>query len=139
MLFLRKKKKNCVIGLADPFGSAMFNYFTNGQLKSNGSSITEGIGQGRITKNLENIIIDESFQVSDQEALDLVFKMIQYEGLILGGSSGINIMGAIKLGKKIGPNKNIVTILCDYGTKYASKIFNKDFLEEKKLKYPKWL
>ena len=83
----------------------MFNYFTNGQLKSNGSSITEGIGQGRITKNLENIIIDESFQVSDQEALDLVFKMIQYEGLILGGSSGINIMGAIKLGKKIGPNK----------------------------------
>ena len=80
----------------------MFNYFTNGQLKSNGSSITEGIGQGRITKNLENIIIDESFQVSDQEALDLVFKMIQYEGLILGGSSGINIMGAIKLEKKLG-------------------------------------
>ena len=137
--FLKEKKKNCVIGLADPFGSAMFNYFTNGQLKSNGSSITEGIGQGRITKNLENIIIDESFQVSDQEALDLVFKMIQYEGLILGGSSGVNIMGAIKLGKKIGPNKNIVTILCDYGTKYASKIFNKDFLGEKKLKYPKWL
>ena len=100
--FLKEKKKNCVIGLADPFGSAMFNYFTNGQLKSNGSSITEGIGQGRITKNLENIIIDESFQVSDQEALDLVFKMIQYEGLILGGSSGINIMGAIKLGKKLG-------------------------------------
>ena len=117
----------------------MYNFFSKGELKSTGSSITEGIGQGRITKNLENVEIDECFQISDYEALELVFEMIAKEGLILGGSSGINILGAINLGKKIGPNKNIVTILCDYGTKYQSKIFNKKFLKEKKLPIPKWL
>ncbi len=138
-IFLKEKKKNILIGLADPFGSAMYNFFKNGELKSNGSSITEGIGQGRITKNLEKTQIDECFQISDHEALEIVFEMIEKEGLILGGSSGINIMGAIKLGKKIGKNKNIVTILCDYGTKYESKIFNKKFLAEKNLPIPSWL
>ncbi len=137
--FLKEKKKDVIIGLSDPFGSAMYNFFSKGELKSTGSSITEGIGQGRITKNLENVEIDECFQISDYEALELVFEMIAKEGLILGGSSGINILGAINLGKKIGPNKNIVTILCDYGTKYQSKIFNKKFLKEKKLPIPKWL
>ena len=120
-------------------GSAMHNYFKNGVLESSGTSITEGIGQGRITKNLENVIVDNSFQVNDTEALELIFEMLKHEGLILGGSSGINIMGAIKLAKEMGPNKNIVTILCDYGTKYQSKIFNKEFLESKNLPIPKWL
>ena len=137
--FLKAKNKNTLIGLADPMGSAMYNYYKSGELKSKGSSITEGIGQGRITKNLENTIIDESFQITDEDALNIVYKMIQKEGLILGGSSGINIMGAIKLGKIIGPNKKIVTILCDYGTKYESKIFNKKFLNERNLPIPKWL
>ena len=137
--FLKEKNKNIIIGLADPMGSAMYNYFKNQSLKSSGSSITEGIGQGRITKNLEDVLIDDCFQISDSEALEIVYEMIQREGLILGGSSGINIMGAIQLGKKIGPNKKIVTILCDYGTKYESKIFNKDFLLEKNLPIPSWL
>tara|TARA_B100000683_G_scaffold262247_1_gene289087 strand:+ start:83 stop:1081 length:999 start_codon:yes stop_codon:yes gene_type:complete len=137
--YLKEMNKKITIGLADPFGSAMFNFFKNGKLKSKGSSITEGIGQGRITKNLENIIIDDCFQISDVDALNLVFKMIKDEGLILGGSSGINIMGAIKLGKKLGKNKNIVTILCDYGTKYESKIFNKLFLKKANLPIPEWL
>ncbi len=137
--YLKEKNKNIKIGLADPFGSAMYNFFKNGKLKSSGSSITEGIGQGRITKNLEKILIDECFQISDKEALEIVFEMIEKEGLILGGSSGINIIGAIKLGKRIGKNKNIVTILCDYGTKYESKIFNKKFLSDKNLPIPSWL
>ena len=137
--FLKEKDKNIVVGLADPMGSAMHNFYKNGKLKSIGSSITEGIGQGRITKNLENAVIDESFQITDKEALDIVYEMIREEGLILGGSSGVNIMGAVKLGKLIGPNKKIVTILCDYGTKYESKIFNKKFLKEKKLPIPSWL
>ncbi len=137
--YLKEKNKNITIGLADPFGSAMYNFFKNGILKSEGDSITEGIGQGRITKNLENIKIDESFQISDFDALETVFKMISEEGLILGGSSGINIMGAIMLGRVLGKNKNIVTILCDYGTKYESKIFNKEFLSKKKLPIPDWL
>ena len=137
--FLREKNKNIKIGLADPFGSAIHNFYKKGILKSEGNSITEGIGQGRITKNLEDTKVDESFQISDTEALEIVFEMILKEGLILGGSSGINIIGAIKLGKLIGKNKNIVTILCDYGTKYESKIFNKKFLSENKLPIPSWL
>ena len=137
--FLKEKNKNIVIGLADPTGSAMHNFYKNGKLKSTGSSITEGIGQGRITKNLENAVIDESFQITDTEALNIVYEMVRKEGLILGGSSGVNIMGAVKLGKLIGPNKKIVTILCDYGTKYESKIFNKKFLKDKELPIPEWL
>ena len=137
--YLKEKNNNIITGLADPLGSAMFNFFKHGKLESQGSSITEGIGQGRITKNLENTLVDDSFQISDKEALEIVFEMILKEGLILGGSSGINIMGAIKLGKKLGKNKNIVTILCDYGTKYESKIFNKNFLKKLDLPIPKWL
>ena len=137
--FLKEKNKNIVIGLADPMGSAMHNFYKNGKLESKGSSITEGIGQGRITKNLENAVIDESFQITDTEALNIVYEMVRKEGLILGGSSGVNIMGAVKLGKLIGPNKKIVTILCDYGTKYESKIFNKKFLKDKELPIPEWL
>ena len=137
--FLKEKNKNIIIGLADPMGSAMHNFYKNGKLKSTGSSITEGIGQGRITKNLENAVIDESFQITDTEALNIVYEMVRKEGLILGGSSGVNIMGAVKLGKLIGPNKKIVTILCDYGTKYESKIFNKKFLKDKELPIPEWL
>ena len=137
--FLREKNNNVKIGLADPFGSAIHNFYKKGILRSEGNSITEGIGQGRITKNLEHTKVDESFQISDTEALKMVFEMIMKEGLILGGSSGINIVGAIKLGKKLGKNKNIVTILCDYGTKYESKIFNKKFLSKNKLPIPSWL
>ena len=137
--FLKEKNKNIIIGLADPMGSAMHNFYKNGKLKSTGSSITEGIGQGRITRNLENAVIDESFQITDTEALNIVYEMVRTEGLILGGSSGVNIMGAVKLGKLIGPNKKIVTILCDYGTKYESKIFNKKFLKDKELPIPEWL
>ena len=137
--FLREKNKSIKIGLADPFGSAIHNYYKKGVLESKGNSITEGIGQGRITKNLKDTKVDESFQISDSEALNIVYQMILEEGLILGGSSGINIVGAIKLGKLMGKNKNIVTILCDYGTKYESKIFNKKFLLENKLPVPSWL
>lgn len=137
--YLRTVNKNICIGLADPFGSAMYEFFTKGILNSSGSSITEGIGQGRITKNLVNLKVDECFRVTDNEAMEQVFELLKNEGIILGGSSGINIAGAIKLGKKLGKNKNIVTILCDYGTRYQSKIFNKKFLNEKNIKYPKWL
>jgi len=136
--FLKEKNKNIKIGLADPFGSALHNFYKNGNLKATGDSITEGIGQGRITKNLENLFLDESFQISDKDALNIVFDLIKSEGLILGGSSGINIMGAIKLAKKLGPRKNIVTILCDYGTRYKSKIFNKKYLKQKNLPIPDW-
>ena len=137
--FSEKKNKSIKIGLADPFKSAIHNYYKKGVLESKGNSITEGIGQGRITKNLKDTKVDESFQISDSEALNIVYQMILEEGLILGGSSGINIAGAIKLGKLMGKNKNIVTILCDYGTKYESKIFNKKFLLENKLPVPSWL
>lgn len=136
--FLREKKKNIIIGLADPFGSALFNYYENGKLKSEGNSITEGIGQGRITRNLKDLSVDFQFRISDENALKVVFDILKNEGIILGGSSGINIAGAIKLGQKIGPGKTIVTILCDYGTRYESKIFNKDFLKKNDLPIPDW-
>tara|TARA_A100001015_G_scaffold314898_1_gene425457 strand:- start:177 stop:1187 length:1011 start_codon:yes stop_codon:yes gene_type:complete len=137
--FLKEKNSSVKIGLADPLGSALYNYYKNGELKAEGSSITEGIGQGRITKNLDSLVLDESFQITDNEALVEVFDLLENEGLILGGSSGINIVGAKKLANKIGPGKNIVTILCDYGTRYQSKIFNKDFLKSKNLIIPGWL
>ena len=137
--FLKYKNKNIKIGLADPYGSALFNFYKNGELKATGDSITEGIGQGRITKNLDDIELDHFFQISDNNALSEIFYILKNEGLVLGGSSGINICGAIELAKKIGPNKTIVTILCDYGTRYQSKIFNKRFLQLKGLIYPDWL
>ena len=136
---LKQRNSNIRIGLADPMGSAMFNYYTTGKLKSEGNSISEGIGQGRITKNLEDAKIDECFQITDQEALPIIYNLLQNEGLCMGGSTGINIAGAIKMGQKMGPGHTIVTILCDWGHRYQSKIFNPSFLREKGLPIPGWL
>ena len=137
--FLKNKNKKIKIGLVDPMGSALHNFYINGKLKAKGNSITEGIGQSRITENLRKANIDESFQVNDKQALEIVFNLLKDEGLVMGGSTGINIMGAIKLAKKLGPGSTIVTILCDYGTRYFSKIYNKKFLKSKKLPIPSWL
>lgn len=136
---LKEKNKDIVIGIADPLGSALFNHYAHGKLKSEGGSITEGIGQGRITKNLEGAPVDEAFQISDNEALPYIFDLLKDEGLCLGGSSGINIAGAIHLAKKMGPGHTIVTALCDYGTRYQSKLFNPEFLRAKDLPVPQWL
>ena len=138
-LALKQKNKNVKIGLADPMGAALYNYYTHGELKSEGSSITEGIGQGRITKNLEDVVVDAAYQVTDAEALNIVYDLIQEEGFCLGGSSGINIGGAKRLAKELGPGHTIVTILCDYGMRYQSKMFNPEFLDSKGLPYPEWL
>ena len=136
---LKNKNKNIKIALSDPMGSSLFSYITNKKLESAGNSITEGIGTGRITKNFKKAIIDYAFQTDDTEALKIVFDLIENQKIILGGSSGINIAGAIKLAKKLGPGNTIVTILCDHGKRYASKIFNKEFLKTKKLPVPSWL
>ncbi len=136
---LKEKNKDIKIGLSDPMGSSLYNYIKNNKLESNGSSITEGIGTSRITKNFEKAMVDIAFQTDDNEALEIVYNLIEDQQIVLGGSSGINIAGAIKLAKELGPGKNIVTILCDDGRRYASKIFNKKFLIEKKLPIPKWL
>ncbi len=127
------------IGLADPEGAALYEFYTNGELKSSGSSITEGIGQGRITANLEGFTPDYSYQIPDGEALEIVFDLVENEGLCLGGSSGINIAGAIRLARDLGPGHTIVTILCDYGNRYQSKLFNPEFLSSKNLPVPGWL
>jgi cysteine synthase A len=136
---LKKYSKKIVTGLSDPEGSSLYNFIKNGELMANGESITEGIGTSRITENFKDAKVDEAFQIDDQYALDIIYDLLKYEGLSLGTSSGINVAGAIELGKKIGPNKNIVTILCDYGSRYASKIYNTEFLRSKNLKYPNWL
>jgi cysteine synthase A len=136
---LKNKNKNIKIALSDPMGSSLYSYIKNNKLENTGSSITEGIGTGRITNNFEKAIVDDAFQTSDTEALNLVFDLIENQKIVLGGSSGINIAGAIKLAKKMGPGKTIVTILCDHGKRYASKIFNKEFLKNKNLPIPKWL
>jgi cysteine synthase A len=138
-MFLKERSKDVVIGLADPNGAALYNYYANGELKAEGSSITEGIGQGRITANLEGAPVDEPFLIPDAEALPIVFDLILEEGLTLGGSSGINIAGAIRLAKKMGPGHTIVTILADAATRYQSKMFNPVFLKENGLPYPEWL
>jgi len=138
-LGLKEKDKNIKIALSDPMGSSLYSYISHKKLENTGNSITEGIGTGRITKNFEKAQVDEAFQVNDTEALNIVFDLIKSQKIILGGSSGINIMGAIKLAKKMGPGKNIVTILCDHGKRYASKIFNKEFLKSKNLPIPDWL
>ena len=127
------------IALADPMGAALYSYYTTGKLKSEGSSITEGIGQGRITKNLENAPIDTAFQIPDAEALPIIFDLLEHEGLCVGGSSGINIAGAVRLAKELGPGHTIVTILADYGTRYQSKLFNPEFLKSRELPTPGWL
>src|SRR5208283_2685700 len=135
-----KARNNAVrIALADPMGAALYSYYTTGTLKSEGSSITEGIGQGRITKNLEGAPIDVAYQIPDAEALSIIFELLEHEGFCLGGSSGINIAGAVRLAKDLGPGHTIVTILADYGTRYQSKLFNPQFLREKKLPVPHWL
>ncbi|MET0170515.1 MAG: cysteine synthase A [Aliihoeflea sp.] len=136
---LREKSNAVKIALADPLGAALYSYYTQGELKSEGSSITEGIGQGRITANLDGFTPDFSYQVPDDEALPIVFDLIQEEGMCLGGSSGINIAGAIRMAKEMGPGHTIVTILCDYGTRYQSKMFNPDFLRSKNLPVPGWM
>ena len=136
---LRERKKNVVIGCADPMGAAMYSYFTTGELKSEGSSITEGIGQGRITDNLAGLEVDAPFQIHDEEAVTVCFQLLKEEGLCLGGSSGINVAGAAHLARQMGPGHTIVTVLADYGTRYSSKLYNPEFLREKGLPVPDWL
>jgi cysteine synthase len=136
---LKERNPKIAIGLADPMGAALYNYYTRGELKAEGSSITEGIGQGRITKNLEGFEPDVAFQIPDEEAIPIVFDLLEQEGLCLGGSSGINVAGAIRLAQHLGPGHTIVTVLCDYGTRYQSKLFNPDFLHSKNLPVPAWL
>jgi cysteine synthase len=136
---LKSRNKTVVIALADPMGAALYSYYKTGELKSEGSSITEGIGQGRITANLEGAVVDDAFQIPDSEAIPMAFDLLEHEGLCMGGSTGVNVAGAIRLGKQMGPGHTIVTVLCDYGTRYASKLFNPEFLREKGLPVPKWL
>jgi cysteine synthase A len=136
---LKAKNRAIQIGLADPDGAALFNYFANGELKSEGNSITEGIGQGRITANLDGIEVDRPYRISDAEALPYLFDLLEHEGLCLGGSSAINIAGAVRLAEDLGPGKTIVTVLCDYGNRYQSKLFNPEFLTSKGLPVPHWL
>jgi cysteine synthase len=138
-LALKERNRNIKIGIADPMGAALYSYYTTGVLKAEGSSITEGIGQGRITNNLEDVPIDVAYQIHDEEAVPIVFDLLEHEGLCLGGSSGINVAGAIRLAKELGPGHTIVTILADYGTRYQSKLFNPDFLRSKGLPVPPWL
>lgn len=136
---LKERDPNIVIALADPMGAALYSYYTAGELKATGSSITEGIGQGRITKNLEGAPIDVAYQIPDEEAVPIIFDLLEHEGLCLGGSSGINVAGAIRLARQMGPGHTIVTVLCDYGTRYQSKLFDPSFLRSKNLPIPSWL
>jgi len=136
---LKERNSSIKIALADPFGAALYSYYTTGVLKAEGSSITEGIGQGRITRNLEDAPIDLAYRISDEEAVALIFDLLEHEGLCLGGSSGINIAGAIRLARDLGPGHTIVTILADYGTRYQTRLFNPEFLRSKGLPVPHWL
>ena len=136
---LKTRNSKVRVALADPHGAAIYSWFKTGELKAEGTSITEGIGQGRITKNLEGVLIDEAYLIGDAEALEIVFRLVTEEGLTLGGSSGINIAGAIRLARQLGPGHTIVTILCDLGTRYQSKLFNPAFLREKHLPVPEWM
>lgn len=136
---LKAKNPNIAIGIADPPGAALYEFYKNGELKSEGSSITEGIGQGRITANLEGAQIDHAYQIPDEESLTIAFDLLQHEGFCLGGSSGVNVAGAIRMAKDLGPGKTIVTILCDGGARYMSKMFNTEFLREKGLPTPPWM
>jgi cysteine synthase A len=138
-MYLKSKRKDVRIALADPAGAALFSYYTSGELKSEGSSITEGIGQGRVTANLQDVVVDDAFLIPDTEAIPVAFDLLEHEGLCMGGSTGVNVAGAIRLAKQMGPGHTIVTILCDYGTRYASKLFNPEFLKSKGLPVPKWL
>ena len=136
---LKERNSDVVIGIADPMGAALYHYYKHGELKSEGSSITEGIDQGRITKNLEGAVVDKAYQIPDEEAVPIVFDLLEHEGLCLGGSSGINVAGAIRLARDMGPGHTIVTILADFGSRYQSKLFNPEFLRSKNLPVPGWL
>ena len=136
---LKAKSDDVKIALADPGGAALYGYYAHGELKAEGTSITEGIGQSRITANLEGAAIDEAFRIPDEEALAILYDLVMEEGLCLGGSAGINIAGAVRMARKLGPGHTIVTILCDHGQRYQSKLFNPDFLKEKGLPTPPWL
>ena len=138
-LALKERNKNVVIGIADPGGAALYNYYKNGELKAEGTSITEGIGQGRITANLEGVVVDEAYRIEDADWLKVLFNLIQDEGLCVGGSSALNVLGAVRLARKLGPGKTIVTVLCDYGNRYMSRLFNPEFLRSKDLPTPPWL
>jgi cysteine synthase A len=138
-MFLKEQRRDIRIAVADPLGAAMFHYFKHGELKSEGSSITEGIGQGRVTKNIEGAPVDEAYRIPDEEALPIIFDLLKHEGLCVGGSSGINVAGAIRLARDLGPGHTIVTILADSGTRYQSKLFNPAFLKSKGLPCPDWL
>jgi len=137
--FLKEQRRDVRIACADPMGAAMYQWFRHGELKSEGSSITEGIGQGRVTRNLEGVSVDAAYQIPDPEALPILFDLLRDEGLCLGGSSGINVAGAIRLARELGPGHTIVTILADFGTRYQSKLWNPSFLREKGLPVPSWL
>ena len=136
---LKARNPKIRIGLADPMGAALYSYYTTGELKASGSSITEGIGQGRITKNLEGVEVDVAYQIPDDESLRVVFDLAENEGLLLGGSSGVNVAGAIRLAREMGPGHTIVTPLCDSGGRYAAKMFNPEFLRSKGLPVPGWM
>ncbi|MFN3077983.1 MAG: cysteine synthase A [Alphaproteobacteria bacterium] len=136
---LKAHDPNIRVVLADPMGSALYGYYTNGELKAEGSSITEGIGQGRITRNLEDAPIDGAVQITDQECLEVLFNLVQHEGLVLGGSSGINVAAAMRLARAIGPGATVVTILCDGGARYQSKLYSPEFLKSKNLPVPGWM
>ncbi len=136
---LKKHNGDIKVAISDPFGAALYEFYANGELKSDGSSITEGIGQGRITANLEGFKPDFAYQVPDSEAIPLAFDLLEHEGLCMGGSTGINVAGAIRLAKELGPGHTIVTVLCDFGNRYQSKMFNPAFLRSKDLPVPAWL
>ncbi|NWG54381.1 MAG: cysteine synthase A [Hydrogenophilaceae bacterium] len=136
---LKARNKDVVIGIADPGGAALYEWYKNGVLKAEGTSITEGIGQGRVTANLEGVIVDEAYRIEDEDWLPVLYDLVQHEGLCVGGSSALNVLGAMELAKTLGPGKTIVTILCDYGNRYMSRLFNPDFLRSKGLPTPPWL
>jgi cysteine synthase A len=136
---LKAKRSDIKIALADPPGAALYSYYTTGELKAEGSSITEGIGQGRVTANLESVEVDCAYRIEDAESVAIVFRLLQEEGLCLGASSGVNIAGATRLARELGPGHTIVTVLCDYGTRYQSRLFNPEFLRSKGLPVPSWL
>ncbi|WP_269713470.1 cysteine synthase A [Caulobacter sp. NIBR2454] len=136
---LRERKPGVQIGLADPHGAALYEWYANGELKSEGNSITEGIGQGRVTANLEGLKVDRPYRISDEEMLEVLFDLVQHEGLCMGGSAGINVAGAIRMAGDLGPGHTIVTVLCDHGSRYQSKLFNPAFLAERGLPTPPWL
>ena len=136
---LKERNQQVRIAVADPLGAAMYSWIKTGKLESHGTSITEGIGQGRVTANLESAPIDDAYEIADTEALPIVFDLLEHEGLCMGGSTGINVAGAIRMARDMGPGHTIVTVLCDYGNRYQSKLFNPDFLREKGLPVPPWL